>query len=52
MFTFFSTGGVPPNQWDPGAGGGAGGARDNRDVIDVEVVEDEEHGPPELQPPR
>jgi hypothetical protein len=51
MFTFFSTGGVPPNQWERGAGG-AGMARDNHDVIDVEVVEDDDHGPPELQPPR
>ena len=46
MFTFFSTGGVPPNQWDPRA------ERDDRDVIDVEVVEDDDHGPPELQSPR
>ena len=46
MFTFFSTGGVPPNQWDPRAG------RDDRDVIDVEVVEDDDHGPPELPSPR
>ena len=30
------------NQWDPRAG------RDDRDVIDVEVVEDDDHGPPEL----
>jgi hypothetical protein len=44
--TFFSTGGVPPNQWDPGADHGHG------DVIDAEVVEDEDHGPPELPSPR
>jgi hypothetical protein len=51
MFTFFSTGGVPPNQWDAGTGA----TRDGHDVIDVEVVEDDDHGdrnPPELQPPR
>jgi hypothetical protein len=54
MFTFFSTGGVPPNQWGAGTGDGAGVTRDDRDVIDVEVVDDDEehHGPPELQPPR
>jgi hypothetical protein len=49
MFTFFSTGGVPPNQWDPRA---ERDERDDRDVIDVEVVEDDDHGPPELQSPR
>ena len=47
MFTFFSTGGVPPNQWQPSAGHGV---RD--DVIDVEVVDDDDRGPPELNPPR
>jgi hypothetical protein len=46
MFTFFSTGGVPPDQWHPQA------AHDDRDVIDVEVVEDDDHGPPELHWPR
>jgi hypothetical protein len=44
MFTFFSTGGVPPNQWASRADG------DQGDVIDVEVVDDD-HGPPELPPP-
>jgi hypothetical protein len=47
VFTFFSTGGVAPNQWEPQAGG-----RDDRDVIDVEVVEDDDHRPPELHSPR
>ena len=47
MFTFFSTGGVPPNQWQPSAGHAG---RD--DVIDVEVVDDDDHGPPELHRPR
>jgi hypothetical protein len=46
MFTFFGTGGVPPNQWQPRA---RHGGRD--DVIDVEVVDDDDHGPPELHPP-
>jgi hypothetical protein len=45
MFTFFSTGGVPPNQWEPRAGA-------DGDVIDVEVVDDDDHGPPQLPPPR
>jgi hypothetical protein len=57
MFTFFSTSGVPPNQWvpGPGSGAGSGGAagHHDRDVIDVEVVDDDgDHGPPELPPPR
>ena len=47
MFTFFSTGGVPQNDWQPSAGHAA---RD--DVIDVEVVDDDDHGPPELHRPR
>jgi len=49
MFTFFSTGGVPQNQWDPRV------RHDDDDIIDVEVVEDddrEDHGPPELHAPR
>jgi hypothetical protein len=51
VFTFFSTGGAPPNQWDPG------GRHDDHDVIDVDVVEDDDHdndnhGPPELHAPR
>jgi hypothetical protein len=45
MFTFFSTGGVAPNQWEPRAG-------TDGDVIDVEVVDDDDHGPPQLPPPR
>jgi hypothetical protein len=44
--TFFSTGGVPPNQWDPRT------ASEHGDVIDAEVVDDEDHGPPELPSPR
>jgi len=48
MFTFFSTGGVPPGQWDAGAAP----ARHDRDVIDVDVVDDEYHDPPELPPAR
>jgi hypothetical protein len=48
MFTFFSTGGVPQNQWEPRARAGA----DDGDVIDAEVVDDDDHGPPELSPPR
>jgi hypothetical protein len=51
MFTFFSSGGVPPNQWDPGTGAAAGAARHDGDVIDVEVVDDD-HEPPELPPAR
>ena len=47
MFTFFSTGGVPQNDWQPSAGHAG---RD--DVIDVEVVDDDDHGPPELHRPR
>jgi hypothetical protein len=47
MFTFFSTGGVPQNQWQPSAGHGG-----QDDVIDVEVVDDDDQGPPELDPPR
>jgi hypothetical protein len=46
MFTFISTGGVPQNQWDPRA------EREDPDVIDVEVVEDDDRGPPELPSPR
>jgi hypothetical protein len=47
MFTFFSTGGVPQNDWQPSPGQGG---RD--DIIDVEVVDDDDHGPPELHRPR
>ena len=47
MFTFFSTGGVPQNDWQPSA---EHAGRD--DVIDVEVVDDDDHGPPELHRPR
>ena len=47
MFTFFSTGGVPQDHWQPSAGHGG---RD--DIIDVEVVDDDDHGPPELHRPR
>ena len=47
MFTFFSTGGVPQSDWQPSAGHAG---RD--DVIDVEVVDDDDHGPPELHRPR
>jgi hypothetical protein len=48
VFTFFSNG-VPQNQWDPRV------RRDDHDVIDAEVVEDDDHddhGPPELHAPR
>ena len=47
MFTFFSTGGVPQNDWQPSAGHAGWD-----DVIDVEVVDDDDHGPSELHRPR
>jgi hypothetical protein len=44
--TFRSTAGTPAGWTPPGA------AADDPSVIDVEVVEDDDHGPPELHAPR
>jgi hypothetical protein len=46
VFTIFGTGGMPPQ------GGQTSSVHHDGDVIDAEVVEDEDHGPPELQTPR
>jgi hypothetical protein len=48
VFTFFNTGGMPPQ-----GGPQTSSAHHDSDVIDAEVVEeDEDHGPPELPAPR
>jgi hypothetical protein len=49
MFTVFRTGGAPPAGW--GADPNGGSQYDDADVIDAEVVEDDDHGPPELHAP-
>ncbi len=50
MFTFFRTGGAPGP--GPGPGGPPPGDYDDPNVIDAEVVEEDDHGPPELPPSR
>jgi hypothetical protein len=48
---FFATFGGGPAGGGP-AGWGSPGGSNNDDVIDAEVVEDDDHGPPELHAPR
>jgi hypothetical protein len=48
MFTVFRTGGNPPAGWGDDRNGAP---YHDDDVIDAEVVEDDDHGPPELHAP-
>lgn len=52
FFTAFRTPPGSPPGWGPPSATTWASTSDDADVIDAEVVEDDDHGPPQLNPPR